>query len=103
MTMFIDEFRQAFGVEPICRVLPITPSSYYARKATAADPARASARALRDADLRDRIRALWSANRGLYGARKIWHALRREGVAVARCTVERLMREMGLRWRATPT
>jgi transposase InsO family protein len=97
MTAFIDEFREEFGVEPICRVLPIAPSSYYARKAAEADPTRASRRARRDARLRDRIRALWSGNRGLYGARKIWHALRRDGVAVARCTVERLMREMGLK------
>lgn len=96
MTAFIDEFRTEFGVEPICRVLPIAPSTYYARQAVDADPARASARAQRDAGLRARIREIWTDNRGLYGARKVWHALRRDGVAVARCTVERLMRDMGL-------
>jgi transposase InsO family protein len=97
MTAFIDEFREGFGVEPICRVLPIAPSTYHDRKAKAQNAARASQRARRDASLRDRIRDIWSSNRGVYGARKVWHALRREGVDVARCTVERLMREMGLK------
>lgn len=97
MTDFIDEFRGEFGVEPICRVLPVAPSTYYVRKATVQDPTRASRRARCDAALRERIRAIWSGNRGVYGARKIWHALRRDGVDVARCTVERLMREMGLK------
>jgi transposase InsO family protein len=96
MTAFIDEFRGEFGVEPICRVLPIAPSTYHERKAVVRDPSRASARAQRDDALRSRIRQVWSDNRELYGARKIWHALKREGVDVARCTVERLMREMGL-------
>lgn len=105
MTAFIDDFREEFGVEPICRVLPIAQSTYYEQKAIARDPARASKRARRDDALREKIRAVWSDNRGLYGARKVWHVLRREGVAkvdgapmtiVARCTVERLMREMGL-------
>jgi transposase InsO family protein len=96
MTAFIDEFREEFGVEPICRVLQIAPSTYYARTATARDPERASRRARRDVELRERIREVWSGARGLYGARKVWHAVRRDGVAVARCTVERLMREMGL-------
>jgi transposase InsO family protein len=97
MTAFIDEFREEFGVEPICRALPIAPSTYHARKAAARDLSRASARTLRDADLKDKIRKIWSDNRKLYGARKIWHALKRDGVRVARCTVERLMREMWLR------
>jgi len=96
MTAFIDEFREEFGVEPICRVLPIAPSTYHARKAAARDSSRASTRAQRDQELRATIAKIWSDNRGLYGARKIWHALKREGVVTARCTVERLMREMGL-------
>lgn len=96
MTAFIDEFRDEFGVEPICRVLPIAPSTYHARKAAARDPSRASARTRRDAELKDKIQEVWSDNRKLYGARKVWHALKRDGVDVARCTVERLMREMGL-------
>jgi transposase InsO family protein len=97
MTAFIDEFREEFGVEPICRVLPIASSTYHARKVVARDPSRASARARRDEQLKGRIRKVWSDNRELYGARKIWHALKRSGVEVARCTVERLMREMGLK------
>ncbi len=96
MTAFIDEFREEFGVEPICRVLPIAPSTYHARKAVARDPSCASARMRRDAQLKDKIQEVWSENRKLYGARKVWHALKRDGVEVARCTVERLMREMGL-------
>jgi putative transposase len=97
MTAFIDEFREEFGVEPICRVLPIAPSTYHAQKAIARDPSLASKRARRDLELKDEIRQVWSLHRELYGARKIWHALKREGVEVARCTVERLMREMGLK------
>jgi len=97
MIAFIDEFREEFGVEPICGVLPIAPSTYYERKAIASEPARASRRAQRDAVLREQISKVWSGNRGVYGARKIWHALRRDGVTAARCTVERLMREMGLK------
>ncbi len=91
MTAFIDEFRGEFGVEPICRVLAIAPSTYHARKAIERDPSRGSDRARRDDELQERIRKVWSDNRGLYGARKVWHALRRDGVDVARCTVERLM------------
>ena len=110
MIAFIDEFREEFGVEPmerqwserhwrtpICGVLPIAPSTCHERKAIATEPARASRRARRDAALREQISKLWSGNRGVYGARKIWHALRRDGVTAARCTVERLMREMGLK------
>ena len=97
MTDFIDEFRDEFGVEPICRVLPIAPSTYHARQAILREPARASRRAHRDGELRHSIREVWSANRGLYGARKVWHALRQGGVDVARCTVERLMQKMSLR------
>ena len=96
MMAFIDEFRGEFGVEPICRVLPIAPSTYHDRKATEKNPQRASRRAQRDAELREQILEIWSANRGLYGVRKVWHALRRDGMDVARCTVERLMRDMGL-------
>ena len=96
MTAFIDEFRGQFGVEPICRVLPIAPSTYHARCALRRDPSLASPRARRDDELRHRLREVWTANRGLYGARKVWHALTQAGVNVARCTVERLMRDMGL-------
>lgn len=97
MTAFIDTHRDLFGVEPICRVLPIAPSTYYAHRAIIRDPDRASDRARRDArDSAEIIRA-FNASRGRYGARKIWHQLRREGKDSARCTVERLMKALGLR------
>lgn len=97
MVSFIDDHQGSYGVEPICRVLPIAPSTYYAHMACLADPARLSERARRDAVLREEIERVWKANRDVYGARKVWRQLRREGIGVARCTVERLMREMGLR------
>ena len=97
MVAFIDDHRGVYGVEPICRVLPIAPSTYYAFKAVERDPSRASARARRDRWLRGEIRRVWDENFFVYGARKIWLQLLREGIQVARCTVERLMREMGLR------
>jgi len=96
MVEFIDEHREIHGVEPICRVLPIAPSTYYEEKARQADPERLPRRAKRDAVLRDEIRRVWDANFQVYGANKVWRELSREGVAVARCTVERLMRGMGL-------
>jgi len=96
VTAFIDEHRGSYGVEPICRLLQITPSTYYERRAIARDPSRASARAKSDAALCLKIDAAWEENRKLYGARKIWHVLRRDGEDVARCTVERLMRILGI-------
>jgi len=97
MVDFIDEYRETYGVEPICRVLPIAPSTYYEQKARQADPSRLPRRAVRDAALREEIERVWKENRSVYGARKVWLQLKREGFAVARCTVERLMRQMGLR------
>jgi transposase InsO family protein len=91
MTAFIDERRGEFGVEPICEVLPIAPSTYYAAKKRPP-----SARALRDAELLEKIRKVWNDSHRRYGARKVWHQLRRQGITVARCTVERLMRTEGL-------
>jgi putative transposase len=96
MVEFIDDHRAEYGVEPICRVLPIAPSTYYAFKAIEADRTKASTRAQRDAFLRPEIWRVFEQNFGVYGARKVWLQLNREGVQVARCTVERLMREMGL-------
>jgi transposase InsO family protein len=96
MVAFIDAHRAAYGVEPICAVLPIAPSTYYAHRARAGDPARRSARACRDAALQPEVTRVWAATRGRYGARKTWVQLRREGIAVARCTVERLFRDLGL-------
>jgi len=96
MTAFIDAHHDLFGVEPICRVLPIAPSTYYARRAIARDPDRASDRAKRDARDSAEIKRVFDASRGRYGARKIWHQLRREGKDIARCTVERLMKTLDL-------
>lgn len=97
MVAFIDAHREAYGVEPICAVLPIAPSTYYEQKARQADPTRQPARVHRDAALRPEITRVWQANRRVYGAKKVWKQLGREGHAVARCTVARLMRAEGLR------
>jgi transposase InsO family protein len=97
MVGFIDTHRGAYGVEPICAVLPIAPSTYYEQKARQADPTRQPARAQRDARLWPEITRVWRAHRRVYGAKKLWKQLRREGHAVARCTVARLMRAEGLR------
>jgi transposase InsO family protein len=97
MIAFIDDHRGVHGVEPICRVLPIAPSTYYARVAERADPAKASARVRQDLMLTEQIRRVHEANFEVYGARKVWRQLGREGIAVARCTVERLTRRTGLR------
>ena len=97
MMDFIEESREAFGVEPICKALQFAPSTYYDRRAIVRDPERASRRAKSDAAMSSRIDGAWEDNRKLYGARKIWHVLRRDGQDVARCTVERLMRALGIR------
>ena len=93
MTEFIDEHREVFGVEPICHALAFAPSTYYAVRARRASP---SARALRDAELLVAIRRIHESSDGAYGAEKVWWQLAREDTAVARCTVERLMRQAGL-------
>ena len=97
MTAFIDEHRETYGVEPICAELPIAPSVYYEAKRREREPERCSARAKRDNELRPLIRRVWETNYGVYGARKVWRQLQREGVEVARCSVERLMRQDGLK------
>ena len=97
MKAFIDEHREVYGVEPICRVLPIAPSTYYEHAVRKADPGRRPARERRDADLCQEIRRVFAANFGVYGVRKIWRQMQREGIDVARCTVARLMRQMGLK------
>ncbi|MFG2525398.1 IS3 family transposase [Streptomyces sp. NPDC048527] len=99
LVAFIDEHRDRFGgVEPICRTLTahdckIAPSTYYAHKKRLQTP---SARSVRDEALKERIRDVFTSNYRVYGARKIWRELNRQGHAVARCTVERLMRELGI-------
>jgi len=97
MVAFIEEHRGEYGVEPICDVLPIAPSTYYAQAARRAHPELRPARAKRDEELRVEIQRVWDENLAVYGADKVWRQLRREGVQVARCTVERMMRAMGLR------
>jgi putative transposase len=96
MIAFIDDHRHAYGVEPICRVLPIAPSTYYAHAAQRVDPSKASARVRGDLVLCQHIRRVWEENFSVYGVRKVWRQLAREGITVARCTVARLMRQMGL-------
>jgi putative transposase len=97
MVAFIDAHRDTYGVEPICAHLPIAPSTYFLRKTQAQQPASRSARARHDETLRVAIQRVWDDNDRAYGPRKVWMQLRREGYTVARCTVERLMRAMGLR------
>ena len=96
MIAFIDDQRAVHGVEPICKVLPIAPSTYHAHEAKRRDPSRLSARARRDLALRIEVRRVFDANYRVYGVRKVWRQLQREGFDVARCTVARLMRAMGL-------
>jgi transposase InsO family protein len=97
MVQFIDQHCALYGVEPICAQLPIAPSTYYEVKARERDPARQPARVQRDAVLTPLIEQTWEASTRRYGARKVWRDLRRAGHAVARCTVERLMRAKALR------
>jgi putative transposase len=97
MKAFIDEHRDVYGVEPICKVLPIAPSTYYAHAARQAAPEKRSDRAKRDEALTHEVERVWNENQRVYGVRKVWKQLKREHFDVARCTVERLMRRRGLR------
>jgi putative transposase len=95
MVSFIDKHREAYGVEPICKVLPIAPSTYYEHKAQERDPERRSERAKRDDVLKQEIERAWMENEEAYGVRKMWKEMKRRRVEVARCTVERLMGDLG--------
>jgi transposase InsO family protein len=97
MVAFIDDHREKFGVEPICRVLPIAPSVYYESKLRARCPERRPARVQRDEGLCTHVQRVWNENKQVYGPRKVWKQLKRENHTAARCTVERLMRRLGLR------
>ena len=97
MRTFVDAHRATFGVEPICKVLQVAPSGYRRHAALAREPHRRCARAKRDALLLPEIERVWQGNMQVYGADKVWKQLDREGMTVARCTVERLMRRLGLR------
>ena len=97
MYSLVDEHRLSYGVESICRVLQIAPSGYWRHMQHRTEPFRRSARARRDERLMSDIERIWQANHSVYGARKVWHQMLREGLPVARCTIERLMRQAGLR------
>ncbi len=96
MVSFIDEHRVDHGVEPICKQLPIAPSTYYTHKLHEADPERASDRSKRDQWLEIEIQRVWDENKQVYGLRKVWRQLKRENIEAARCTVERLMKRLGI-------
>ena len=97
MTAFIDDHRDIYGVEPVCRVLPIAPSTYHEHAARNRDPDRRPARERRDVELCQDIRRVFEANFGVYGVRKVWRQMKREDIDVARCTVARLMKRLGLK------
>jgi putative transposase len=97
MVAFVDQHREMYGVEPICRVVPIAPSTYFRRKAQQADPTTRSARVIRDEVLKAIIQRIWREHDQAYGAHKVWKQMGREGLREARCRVRRLMRELGLR------
>ena len=96
MIAFIDECRGHYGVEPSCRVLPVAPSTYHEHVAQRRDSSRLSARAQRDEALKPEVMRVFAENFSVYGVRKVWRQMHREGFDVARCTVQRLMRELGL-------
>jgi len=96
MMAFINDHRDVYGVEPICRVLPIASSTYYDHIAKRHHPETAAPRVQRDAILRPEIKRVFNENQAVYGAEKVWRQMQREGFAVARCTVERLMKDQGL-------
>jgi transposase InsO family protein len=110
MVSFIDEQRNSHGVEPICKELPIAPSTYYEHKARETDPERLPPMVKRDQELSVEIERVWEDNFRVYGARKVWRQLQREDFEVARCTVERLMKRLGIqgvirgakRWTTVP-
>jgi len=97
MIEFIDDRKGSYGMEPICDVLEIAPATYYERKRQEREPERRSVRAKRDETPRVEIQRAFDDNYGVYGVRKVWIQLNRESIAVAKCTVRRLMRQMGLR------
>ncbi len=96
MVSFVDEHRDEYGVEPICEMLPIAPSTFYEHMARRLNPELRSDRAKRDDELRPEIERIWKENRCVYGAEKIWRQSIREDGPVARCTVERLVRQLGI-------
>ena len=96
MIAFIEDHRADHGVEPICRVLPIAPATFYDNMAKRADPSRLSDRAKRDEHLKPEIERVFEQNLKVYGVRKVWRQMHREGFEIARCTVARLMKDIGI-------
>jgi len=96
MIRFVEDHRADHGVEPICRILPIAPATFYDQLAKRAYPSRLSNRAQRDAELKPEIERVFEENLSVYGVRKVWHQMRREGFDIARCTVARLMKDIGI-------
>jgi transposase InsO family protein len=96
MIAFIDAHKEQHGIEPMCKQLPIAVSTYYAHKDRESDPDKESNRSMRDRHLKPEIQRVWDENLQVYGVRKVWRQLKREGFDVARCTVERLMKQLGL-------
>ena len=96
MVTFVDSNKAEYGVEPICRQIQIAPSSYYEHKVCERDPDRLPSRIKRDMRLELDIQRVWKDNYQVYGARKVWRQLLREGIGVARCKVERLMNKLGI-------
>ncbi|TSB23223.1 IS3 family transposase [Psychrobacter sp. YGAH215] len=101
MVTFIDDHKQKYGIEPICRVLPIAPSTYYRTKDLESYPEKRSFRQQHDDYYISEIKRIWQDSKCRYGVRKVWQQMKADGISVARCTVERLMREHGLQgvWR----
>jgi putative transposase len=93
---FINDHRETYGVESICRVVPIAPSTYYRHRARQLDPTKRSTRAVRDEVLKAIIQRIWREHDQAYGSRKVWKQMGRENLREARCRVRRLMRELGL-------
>ena len=96
MVAFIDQYRTEYGVEPICKELPIAPSTYHRHKILEQHPERRSRQARHDDQLTPQIQRVWEQSHRNYGARKVWKQLNRESIPVARCTVERLMKKRGI-------
>ena len=101
MVQFIDDYKDNYGIEPICKVLPIAPSTYYREKYLANNSEKRSLRQQHDDFYISEIKHIWQDSKSRYGMRKVWQKMKADGIRVARCTIERLMRQHGLQgvWR----
>ena len=96
MIAFVDAHKEQYGIEPMCKQLPIAVSTYYEHKDRESDPDKESNRSIRDRHLKPEIQRVWDENQQVYGVRKVWRQMKREGFVIARCTVERLMKQLGI-------